>query len=333
MAVNLASADQSASRPTLRGASGRALSDPIFRWILTGAGATVLIVLALMIGSTTLDAIGVYAHQGVLSFLTGTKWDPGSSRTEITGTYEAAVFIFGTLVTSLIAIVLALPVSIGIALFLTDFAPSRVARPLTYLVELLAAVPSIIYGLWGLHFFAPTILKPPAEAISDTFGWIPIFAGPVISFNFFFAGVVLAIMVTPIITAIVREVFSAVPETERHAAYGMGATSWEVMRSVVIPRSRPGIIGATMLGLGRALGETIAVALLIGGATSINTSIFSQGESIAAKIVNTFQESTPEGIDALIALGVTLFAMTIVINVIARLIVARIGDVSGEAIA
>lgn len=318
-------------KPAIQKRSSRAISDPIFRWTLVSAGALVLIVLGLMIGSTTLDAIGVFAHQGLGSFLTGTTWDPGHSRTEITGTYEAAVFIFGTLVTSFIAIVLALPVSIGIALFLTDFAPPRLARPLVYLVELLAAVPSIIYGLWGLHFFAPTILKPPAEAISDTFGWIPIFAGPVVSFNFFFAGFVLAIMITPIITAIVREVFSAVPQFERHAGYALGATRWEVMRSVVIPRSRPGIIGATMLGLGRALGETIAVALLIGGATKINTSIFAQGESIAAKIVNTFQESTPEGIDALIALGVTLFAMTIVINVIARLIVARIGDVSGEA--
>ena len=201
------------------------------------------------------------------------------------------------------------------------------------MVELLAAVPSVIYGLWGLHFFAPVILKPPAEAVSDTFGWIPLFAGPVISFNFFFAGIVLAIMIVPIISAIVREVFSAVPDSERFAAYAMGATRWEVMRSVVVPRSRPGIIGATMLGLGRALGETIAVALLIGGGTTINFSIFQQGESIAAKIVNTFQESSPEGIDALIALGVTLFAMTIVINIAARLIVRRIGDVSGEGVA
>ena len=320
-------------KPALRRPQGRSVSDPVFRWVLFGSAATVLVILALMIGSTTLDSIGVFAHQGLLSFLTGTTWDPGHSRTDITGTYEAAVFIYGTLVTSFIAIVIALPVSVGIALFLTDFAPPRLARPLVYMVELLAAVPSVVYGLWGLHFFAPLILKPPAQALSDTLGWIPLFQGPVISFNFFFAGVVLAIMITPIITAIVREVFVAVPETDRHAAYGMGATRWEVMRSVVIPRARPGIIGASMLGLGRALGETIAVALLIGGATGINISLFQQGESIAAKIVNTFQESTPEGIDALIALGVTLFAMTIVINVAARLVVARIGDVTGEAAA
>ncbi|HEX6140001.1 MAG TPA: phosphate ABC transporter permease subunit PstC [Candidatus Limnocylindria bacterium] len=311
----------------------RRVADPAFRWVLLGASLLVLVVLALMIGSTTLDAIPVFVSQGIWSFLTGTTWDPGFSRTEITGTYQAGVFIYGTLVTSLIAIVVALPVAIGIGLFLTNVAPRRLARPLVYLVELLAAVPSVVYGLWGLHFFAPVVLKPAAQAISGELGWLPIFAGPVIAFNFFFAGIVLAIMIVPIISAIVREVFAAVPEAERQAAYAMGATRWEVMRSVVLPRSRPGIIGATMLGLGRALGETIAVALLIGGGTAINASIFQQGESIAAKIVNTFQESSPEGIDALIALGVTLFALTIVINLAARLIVRRMGDVSGEAVA
>jgi phosphate transport system permease protein len=317
---------------TLAGTRRRAIGDAAFRWVLIGASALVLVILALMIGSTTLDALPVFASQGIWDFLTGTTWDPGASRTEITGTYQAGVFIYGTLVTSGLAIVIAVPVAIGIGLFLTDIASRRAARPLVYLVELLAAVPSVIYGLWGLHFFAPTILKPVAQGISRAFGFIPIFSGPVIAFNFFFAGIVLSIMILPIISAIVREVFAAVPESERHAAYAMGATRWEVMRSVVLPRSRPGIIGATMLGLGRALGETIAIALLIGGGTTINLSIFQQGESIAAKIVNTFQESTPEGIDALIALGVTLFAMTIVINIAARLIVRRIGDVSGEAV-
>jgi phosphate transport system permease protein len=317
---------------TLRGRRHRTIGDSVFRWTLVGASALVLMILVLMIGSTTLRSLPVFASQGPWDFLTGTTWDPGSSRTEITGTYQAGVFIYGTLITSLIAIVLAVPISIGIALFLTNIASRRVARPLVYMVELLAAVPSVVYGLWGLHFFAPIVLKPAAKAISDDFGFIPIFDGPVIAFNFAFAGIVLAIMIVPIISAIVREVFAAVPQAERDAAYAMGATRWEVMRSVVLPRSRPGIIGATMLGLGRALGETIAVALLIGGGTTISTSIFRQGESIAAKIVNTFQESTPEGIDALIALGVTLFAMTIIINIAARLIVRRIGDVSGEAV-
>jgi phosphate transport system permease protein len=314
--------------------SGRGFrGDDVFRWVVAGGGITVLVILALMIGSTTLDAIPVFQSQGIIEFLTGTTWDPGNSTTEITGTYQAGVFLFGTLVTSLLAILLALPLSIAIALFLSDVASPRVARPLAYLVELLAAIPSVIYGLWGLHFFAPTVLKPVAKFLSDTFGFIPIFEGPVISFNPFYAGVVLAIMILPIITAIVYEIFKAAPVSERHAAYGLGATRWEVMWQVVVPRSRPGIIGATMLGLGRALGETIAIALLIGGGTTIDVSVFHQSESIAAKIVNTFQESAPEGISALIALGVTLFAITIVINIAARLIVRTMGDVTGEATA
>ncbi len=317
---------------TLRGRHRRAVGDVAFRWVLILASALVLVVLALMIGTTTLQALPVFTSQGLWNFLTGTTWDPGGSVTEITGTYQAGVFIYGTLVTSAIAIVLAVPVSIGIALFLTDIASRQLARPLIYMVELLAAVPSVVYGLWGLHFFAPIILKPAAKLVSSDLGWIPVFSGPVIAFNFAFAGIVLGIMIVPIISAIVREVFSAVPQSERHAAYAMGATRWEVMRSVVVPRSRPGIIGATMLGLGRALGETIAVALLIGGGTTIKTSVFQQGDSIAAKIVNTFQESTPEGISALIALGVTLFAMTIIVNIAARLIVRRIGDGSGGGV-
>jgi len=318
--------------PIERSSHGR-FGDHTFRWVVAAAGLTVLAILALMIGSTTLDAIPVFASQGILNFLTGTTWDPGVSRTEITGTYQAGVFLFGTLVTSLLAIVLALPLSIAIALFLSDVASPRLARPLAYLVELLAAIPSVIYGLWGLHFFAPTVLKPIAKFLSDTLGFIPLFEGPVVAFNPFYAGVVLAIMILPIITAIVHEIFRAAPLAERQAAYGLGATRWEVMWKIVVPRSRPGIIGATMLGLGRALGETIAIALLIGGGTTINLSLFQQSESIAAKIVNTFQESAPEAINALIALGVTLFAITIVINMAARLIVRQLGDVSGEAIA
>lgn len=307
--------------------------DTAFRWIATASGLAVLAVLALMIGSTSLDALPVFASQGVWQFLTGTTWDPGVSRTEITGTYQAGVFLYGTLLTSAIAVVLAVPVSVGIALFLSEVAGPRVRGPLIALIDLLAAIPSVIYGLWGLHFFAPTVLKPIAQALSGALGAVPTFAGPVIAFNVFYAGIVLAIMIVPIITAIAREAFVAVPDAQRDAAYAVGATRWEVMRSVVLPRSRPGIIGATMLGLGRALGETIAVALLIGGGTVIGASIFKPGETVAAKIVNTFQESAPEAVRALIALGVTLFAITIAINIAARVIVRRMGDLSGEAVA
>jgi phosphate transport system permease protein len=310
-----------------------ARGDAAFRWTVTLSGVAVLGVLALMIISTTLDALPVLRSQGLGTFLTGTTWDPGGSRTAITGTYQAGVFLYGTLVTALIALLLAVPVSLGIGLFLSDIAHPRVRGPFVALIDLLAAIPSVVYGLWGLHFFAPVVLKPTAQTLSGGLGWIPLFEGPVIAFNVFYAGVVLAIMVLPIITSIAREVFSSVPDAQRHAAYAVGATRWEVMRSVVLPRSRPGIVGAIMLGLGRALGETIAVALLIGGATAINASIFQPGETVASKIVNTFQESAPEAVRALIALGVTLFAITIVINIAARLIVRRMGDLSGEAVA
>jgi phosphate transport system permease protein len=310
-----------------------ARGDAAFRWTVTLSGVAVLGVLALMIISTTLDALPVLRSQGLGTFLTGTTWDPGGSRTAITGTYQAGVFLYGTLVTALIALLLAVPVSLGIGLFLSDIAHPRVRGPFVALIDLLAAIPSVVYGLWGLHFFAPVVLKPTAQTLSGGLGWIPLVEGPVIAFNVFYAGVVLAIMVLPIITSIAREVFSAVPDAQRHAAYAVGATRGEVGRSVVLPRSRPGIIGAIMLGLGRALGETIAVALLVGGATAINTSIFQPGETVASKIVNTFQESAPEAVRALIALGVTLFAITIVINIAARLVVRRMGDLSGEAVA
>ena len=307
--------------------------DRLFRWTVALSGVTVLVVLVLMIGRTSLDAVRVFSSQGVTEFLFGTTWDPGRSRTEITGTYQAGVFLYGTLVTSAIALLLAVPTAVAIGLFTSDVLAPRFRGPLTAMIDLLAAVPSVVFGLWGLHFFAPTILKPVASGVADGLGWIPIFDGPVVAFNIFYAGVVLAIMILPIITSISREVFASVPEGQREAAYALGATRWEVLRSVVLSRSRPGVIGATMLGLGRALGETIAVALLVGGATGINLSIFQPGETVAAKIVNTFQESAPEGIDALIALGVVLFVLTIIINVVARLAVRRLGDLSGEAVA
>ena len=306
-------------------------ADPVFRWVLFAAGASVLVILALMLISTSLDAWPVFAKEG-LHFLTGSVWNPGRSRSAITGTYGAWPFIYGTLITSAIALVIAVPLAVGIALYLTQVAHEKVRRPLTYTVELLAAVPSVIYGLWGLLFFVPVVLRPVMVFLTDTLGFIPIFDGPVITYNYFSAGVVLAIMVLPIITAIIREVFATVPDSERFAAYGLGATRWEVMRHVVLPRGRPGIVGATMLGLGRALGETIAVAMLIGGTQKVHASLFQGGQSMAGIIAVTFQEAAPENIKALIAIGVALFVITIVVNVIARLVIWLTGGhVTGDA--
>lgn len=313
-----------------RGGRGRAV-DEGFRWLLLAAGATVLLVLGLMIGGTTLEAWPVLAKEG-LEFFTGTTWDPGPSRTEITGDYGAAAFLYGTAISSLIAIVVAVPLAIGIALFLTQLAPAWLRRPASYAVDLLAMIPSVVIGLWALLFFIPVVVYPVMEFLAATLGQvIPLFAGPPTVRSLFAAGIVLALMILPIITALVREVFATVPADERYAAFAVGATRWEVMRHVVLPRSRPGIIGATMLGLGRALGETIAVLMVVGGSASILVELFRPAQTIAGQIASGFAEASPEGISGLIALGVALFAMTIVINVAARAIVWRLGEIRGDA--
>ena len=285
-----------------------------------------------MLISTTISAWPVFQHQG-LSFITSSTWDPGTSRTEITGQYGALAFIVGTVVTSAIALMIAIPLAVAVALYLTQAAPPKVARPLTYTIEMLAAVPSVVFGLWGLLFFVPVVLRPVMGFVADTLGaFIPFLGGTVVTYNYFAAGVVLSIMVLPIIMAVTREVMASTPETEVFAAYGLGATRWEMMRHVVLPRARPGIIGATMLGLGRALGETIAVAMLIGGSQQIPDSIFRGGQSMAGVIAITFQEAAPENIRALMGVGVLLFVITVMVNMAARLIVWTTGGrVAGDA--
>jgi phosphate transport system permease protein len=314
------------------GVQRKSSADDWFRRGLGLAGASVLIILAAMLISTTIDAWPVFKHMG-LSFVTSSDWDPGISRTEVTGQYGALAFISGTLVTSAIALVIAVPVSVGCALYLTQLAPKQVSRPLTYAIELLAAVPSVVYGLWGLRFFVPIFVRPVAVFLSNTLGsFIPFLSGPVVTYNYFTAGVVLSIMVLPIITAVTREVMSNTPSAEILAAFGLGATRWEMMRSVVLPRARPGIIGATMLGLGRALGETVAVAMLIGGSQSLPSTIFRGGQSMAGIIAITFQEAAPENIRALLGVGVVLFIITVIVNMAARLIVWLTGGrVVGDA--
>jgi phosphate transport system permease protein len=305
-------------------------ADRAFRWLVTAAGTLVLVILAWMIVSTTLESWPVFAKEG-LGFFTSTDWRPGSSRSEVTGDYGALAFLFGTVVTSLIATLIAVPLAVGIALYLVEVAPRRLRGPLTATVDLLAMIPSVVIGLWGVLFFVPVVVFPAMEALASTVGTvIPLFAGPPIVRSIFAAGVVLALMVLPIVTAIVREVFATTPVDERNAAFGLGATRWEVMRHVVLPRARAGIIGATMLGLGRALGETIAVLLVIGGSAQITINLFQPGQTIAGQIASGFGEASPEGIRGLIALGVALFALTILINVAARAIVWRIGRPGGD---
>ncbi|MFJ9555452.1 phosphate ABC transporter permease subunit PstC [Nocardiopsis sp. NPDC101807] len=317
-------------RGTLTSGKGR-LADPIFKWVVAACGTIVLVILALMVIRTTTEAWPVFAKEGFFGFLIGEEWTAGGSRTEITGTYGAWPFIYGTLITSVIAIAIALPLSIMVAVYLTHLAPRRIAKPLSYTVELLAAVPSVIFGLWGLHWFLPNVMRPFFEWLEGTMGWFFLFEGPVRGVGYLPAGIVLAIMILPIMTAIIREVVAVQPLEQQMAAYALGSTRWEVITKVVLPASFSGIVAAAMLGLGRALGETIAVLMLIGGSQGWGASLFGTGSSMASHIAATFGESSPETRTGLMAIGVALFLVTMIVNILARVIVWRLGQFTGDA--
>lgn len=291
-------------------------ADSLFALFAALSGVLILLTLAYMVISTTGTALPVFGSQG-LAFVASSEWSPSN------GKFGALAFIYGTFTTSVIALIIAVPLSLGVSLFLTEYSPRRLKGPIGYAVDLLAAVPSVIYGLWGVFVLLPLFLQPVADLLAKYLGFIPIFKGPPSGISYFGAGVILAIMIIPIISSLCREVFATVPDDERQAAYALGATKWEMIREVVLARGRAGVISAVMLGLGRALGETIAVALLIGSKVSIDASILKPGYSMAAVIANQFQEATGEHIRALVGIGVVLFAITIVINMAARALAWR----------
>lgn len=302
------------SLPSKLSPARRAWGDLTFRTISLGCGLLVLAVLALIAASMTREALPALREEG-LGFLTSSRWAPNEN------VFGALAFVYGTLVVSAIALVMAVPVSIGIALFLSEVAPRRLRRPVSYLVDLLAAIPSVVYGLWGVLVLAPVIVGP-YQATADAVEPVPLlstlFGGQANGKSFFTAGIILALMVTPIITAVTREIFDTVPAGQKEAAVALGATRWEMIRGAVFPHSRNGVVGAVMLGLGRAMGETIAVALVIGSSPQITAHLFSSGDNLAAVIANQFGEAGGVYRSALIALGVILFAMTIVVNMAAR---------------
>ncbi|MPZ53727.1 MAG: phosphate ABC transporter permease subunit PstC [Acidimicrobiia bacterium] len=317
--------------PGLRSGRLQRTADPAFRWFLSGAGLCVLLVLGWMIVSTTIDSWPVFESEGLNLFF-GREWSPGNARDgSISGTYGGFEFLFGTVVTAVLALLFAIVPATGIALYLTQLAPRRLAKMLGYTVDLLAAVPSIIYGLWGSLFLVP-VLMPFMTRVSELLGpFLPAFAGPVRVRNLFIASLVLGVMVLPITSAVIREVIAQTPREERFAAFGLGATRWEVIRHVVLPRSTAGIIGGAMLGLGRALGETIAVLLIIGGNARAEFRLFDTSQTVASQIAAAFKEASPEYINALLALGVALFVITVLVNMLARFIVNRLGHVTGDA--
>lgn len=295
-------------------------TDRAFHAVAVVAGFSVLVLLALILVSTTGAAWPAFRGQG-LGFFTSTKWDVPHNE------FGALAFAWGTLVVSGIALVLAVPVSIGISLYITEVAPKRLRKSVIYIVDLLATIPSVVYGLWGVRVLAPWI-DPRFESIAVWFDSIPVlntvFSGrPVSGVSFMTAGIIVGIMIIPIITSLTREVFATVPSSLKEGAYAIGATRWEMIRGAVFPHSRSGITAAVMIGLGRAMGETIAVALVIGSSSVLTARLFNPGDAMASVIANQFGESTGEYRAALIGLGVVLFFVTFLVNGLARVWIVR----------
>jgi phosphate transport system permease protein len=314
---------------TTRASSSRAavlrrlrLNDRIFHGLTRGAALTVLallsgVIIALIIGAA--PALGTFGF----SFFTSQSWNP------VTEKFGALAPIYGTLVTSFIAMLIAVPVGLMVAFFLTELCPMVLRRPIGIAIELLAGIPSIIYGIWGLFVFAPFLQKYVQPFLIDTFGSVPLlgtlFEGPPYGIGVLTAGLILAIMVLPFVTSISRDVFSAVPPVLKEAAYGVGCTTWEVFRNVILPYTRVGVIGGFMLGLGRALGETMAVTFVIGNAHKVSASILAPGTTISASIANEFTEAVGDlYTSSLIALGLILFFITFIVLAIARYLLARL---------
>jgi len=296
----------------------RPLGDRGFAALALAAGLLVLIILVLIAVSTSQQASSWFSAEGWKIFTY--NWNPA------TNDFGALAFIFGTGVTSVIALVLSVPVSLGIALLLTEVVRPRWARPIVYVVDLLAVVPSVVWGLWGILVFAVWLNRIYADIGSAVTG-IPVlgnlFGPPTSGASFFTAGIILAFMITPIITSLSREVIATVPAIDKEGAYALGATRWEMIRGAVWPHSQGGVVGAVLLGLGRAMGETIAVALVIGSSPVITSHLFSPGYNMPSVIANQFGEASGEFRAALMGIGVLLFVITIIINVIARAVVVR----------
>ena len=296
--------------------------DRWFFWTVRAAAILVLLMLVGIIGSLFIGGWPAFAKFGA-GFLIGTEWDP------VQMVFGALPAIYGTLITSIIALLIAVPLSFGIAVFLTEICPKPLRRPLGTMVELLAAVPSIIYGMWGLFILAPLLAEYVQPWLKNTIGMVPLvgafFQGPTIGIGMMTAGIVLAFMIVPFIASVMRDVFEVVPGVLKESAYGLGATTWEVVGKVVLPYSKIGVVGGIMLGLGRALGETMAVTFVIGNAYQISTSLFAPGNSIASALANEFAEADGDVHGAaLIAIGLILFFISLIVLIIARILLARV---------
>src|SRR3954462_13653047 len=298
--------------------SAARLPDVILRWTLTAIAVGVLALIAFFFIRLYGESRPLFDKVGIIDFVFSDAWVPNKNQ------FGALPLVVGTLITSVIALGIGVPIAVAAAVYVTELCPRRLKNPLTILIELLAAVPSVVYGLWGVLVIIPA-LQPAEQWFSDTFSFLPFVGGAVAGPNYFIAGLILAIMILPIVSAISREVVATVPPDLKEASLALGATRWEMIRMAVLPYSRSGIVGASMLGLGRAIGETIAVTLVIGNSPVIGKQIFDQGYTLAAVIANEFGEAANDKLHsgALIAAGLVLFVLTLVINAGARALVVR----------
>lgn len=301
-----------AARPSL-------VPDRVFRWAAFLAALSVAGLVAL-VGWELYSGSKLAIQKFGLSFLTTSTWDP------VADEYGALPFIFGTLVSSLIALLIAVPLGVATALFLTEMAPVRMRQPVITVIEMLAAVPSVIFGLWGIFVMIPWLRDHLFKWLKDSLGFLPLFQGPVYGVSMLAGGIVVAIMILPIITSVSREILRSVPDLQREAAYALGATHWEVIRIAVLSYARRGLFGAAVLGLGRALGETMAVTMVIGNRPEIKASLFAPGYTLASVIANEFAEATSDlYLNSLFELGLVLVVLTILVNAAAQMMLRQLG--------
>ena len=301
--------------------------DRVFKGLLTVAALAVPTLLAFLVFELW-DGARLAIGQFGFDFVTSSVWDPVAER------FGALPLIFGTLASSLLALLIAVPLSLGVAIYLTEFAPKAVRQPVAFLIGLLAAIPSVVYGLWGIFVLIPLLRTTVFPFLRDSLGFLPFFQGPIYGPSMLAAGIILAIMVMPYIMSVGREVLLAVPNTQREAALALGATRWEAVTTAVLPYARSGIIGAVILGLGRALGETMAVTMLIGNRHEIAASLFAPGYTMAAAIANEFSEAVGDlHLSALAYVAFLLFLVTVVVNAGARLLIWRVarGSAAGSS--
>jgi len=290
--------------------------DALFQYFVTGVAGAVLALIWLLVASLVIDASSSIERFGV-SFLTSTTWHPGKDL------YTALPFVFGTLVTSGIALAIGVPLSVGIAICLSELAPVWMREPLSFMIELLAAVPSVIYGLWAMYTLRPVLVEHVEPFLISTLGWTPFFDGAAFGIDKLAAGVILAVMIVPTVASVSKETMLAVPDSQREAALSLGATRYETTKMAVLTYARSGIFGAAILGLGRAIGETMAVTMTIGNSNTISWSLLDPGQTMASVIANNWGEADGLFLSSLIEIGVVLFVVALLVNVLARVMVGR----------